>query len=213
MEKGFRNNKGWKDVDFDSFVVQKQDADGKWFAQSFSGHETNKLFMNQGGESFFDMSALAGLDSDADGRSFVLLDYDRDGWQDLILVNSNSPQLEIFHNEMGRRSFGGRSIVFHLIGGNESSEASEEWSNRDALGAVVTVKVAGKTIMRELRCGEGLGAQNSGMLLVGIGENEMIESGEVRWPSGKRQTLDALEAGMLVTIKERGGIAVRTYNR
>ena len=35
------------------------------------------------------------MDSIADGRGFAYFDFDRDGWQDVVLVNSNAPQLEL----------------------------------------------------------------------------------------------------------------------
>ena len=211
MDKEFRESEQWKDVAFENFFVQKKDKDGKWSVQSFSGHETNKLFMSQGGNSFYDLSALAGVDSDADGRAFALFDYDRDGWQDIVLVNSNSPQLEIFHNQMGMRSTEARSIGFRLEGGSDSAVADAEWSNRDAIGALITVHAGGKVFTRELRCGEGLGAQNSDTLVIGIGQNETIDSAKIAWPSGKQQTLESLEPGTIVSVKERGGITIESF--
>ena len=58
--------------------------------------ERNHFFLNMGsGKEFVDISALAGTDSASDGRSFALFDYDRDGWQDIVVVNANQP-LPIF---------------------------------------------------------------------------------------------------------------------
>ena len=68
---------------------------------SFSGKERNKLFLSQQAEQFLDLSALSGLDSPADGRVLSLCDFDRDGWQDMIVANANAPLLNIYRNDIG----------------------------------------------------------------------------------------------------------------
>ena len=59
----------------------------------FSGSERNRLFLNRAGKQFLDVSGLSGVDSPADGRVSVWWDYDRDGRQDLAVINSSSPLL------------------------------------------------------------------------------------------------------------------------
>src|SRR4030095_2940604 len=61
----------------------------KTFAHSLPGDERNHYCANRGGSSFVNISALSGLDNPADSRGFAVLDYDRDGWQDVALVNAN----------------------------------------------------------------------------------------------------------------------------
>jgi len=46
-----------------------------------------RLFLNLGGMKFADVTAEAGLDNPAWGTSAAFLDYDRDGWLDLVIVN------------------------------------------------------------------------------------------------------------------------------
>ena len=65
---------------------------------SHSGHERNRLFLNRAGEQFVDVSGVSGLDDAADGRSFALLDFDRDGWLDIAVVNANAPLLRLYRN-------------------------------------------------------------------------------------------------------------------
>ena len=76
-------------------------ADGKQLRHSFSGHERNHLFLNRDGKRFDDVSVISGLDNIADSRAFVYWDYDRDGWQDIALVNANYPLLNFYRNEIG----------------------------------------------------------------------------------------------------------------
>ena len=75
---------------------------------SLHGSERNHYFANRGGRSFADISALSGLDNPADSRGFAVLDYDRDGWQDIALVNANQPLFNLYHNEMPAAGLQGR---------------------------------------------------------------------------------------------------------
>lgn len=185
-------------------------AAGGGVATSFSGNERNHLFLNIEGNRFRDVSGVSGLDSIADSRSFALLDYDRDGWQDIALVNTNAPFFELFHNEIGAdfesaQSASGRRasemIAIRFVGGNRAAQASE-FSNRDGYGARVVISLGDVDIVREHRCGEGFGAQNSATMTIGIGDRKRADSVMVRWPSGKVQHVSGVEAGSLLTLFE-----------
>jgi hypothetical protein len=171
---------------------------------SQSGKERNHFFLSLGGQQFEDISALAGLDDPADGRSFALLDFDRDGWQDLAVVNANAPLLRLYHNRIARRlpaESRGHWLVVKLVGGNTQAAASEQWSNRDGYGAKVWARTGAQTLLREHLCGQGLAAQNSRLLHFGLGSSEHADL-EVLWPSGRRQSLPQVAAGSKVTFFE-----------
>ncbi|MGY8659122.1 MAG: FG-GAP repeat domain-containing protein, partial [Verrucomicrobiales bacterium] len=72
-----------------------KDKEGKKISNSFSGNERDHLYLNRGGKSFADVSALSGLDLVSDGRSFAYLDYDHDGWLDVAVASANAPQLQL----------------------------------------------------------------------------------------------------------------------
>jgi len=95
---------------------------------SWSGNERNVLFANNHDGTFSEVSGPLGLDFPEDSRSFVLADLDHDGRLEVILKNRNAPQLRVLHNGMKDL---GHSIVFRLRG---------HQSNRDAIGAAVTVE-------------------------------------------------------------------------
>ncbi|MFN0127820.1 MAG: ASPIC/UnbV domain-containing protein [Verrucomicrobiales bacterium] len=175
-------------------------------SHSFSGHETNSLFMNEGGRAFADWSALSRTDSLYDGRGFAYLDYDRDGWVDIALVNSNAPQFELFRNRMGALGATGRAIRVRLVGARRSAEpARERLSPRDGTGAHVVVSVGGRALRREARLGDGFAAQNSQTLLIGIGPRESVDGIAVLWPSGRESRVGTTPAGALVTVHEDAG--------
>ncbi len=126
---------------------------------SFSGHERNHVFLNQGGEDYVEVSGVSGLDHPGDSRAFAVLDYDRDGWSDLAVVNSNAPLFQLYRNQMGEREGAtGGMIAVRFEGGNRSSDANDQWSARDGYGARVLTEIGDRTLLREHRAGEGLAA-------------------------------------------------------
>ena len=170
---------------------------------SQSGHERNHLFLNSRGEQFTDVSGISGLDSPADGRAFVIWDYNRDGWLDLSVVSANMPLLQHYRNRTRRHGAeGGRMIALRFVGGNKSDKGTNSWSARDGYGTRVRCNMADLTIEREHRCGEGLAAQNSATMVIGIGRHREVESLGVHWPSGKVQEHPKVKAGTLVTVYE-----------
>lgn len=172
---------------------------------SFSGNETNKLFMNEGGAAFEDVSGVSGLDDRADGRAFAVFDYDRDGWQDVAVVNANEPALQLFRSRLGdAAATGGNFVAVRLVGGNRTAEPSETVSNRDGYGAQVTVEAGELRILREHRAGDGFAGQNSATLLIGIDDLESAELVAIRWPSGRTSEITNIAAGTLVTAYETG---------
>lgn len=172
-------------------------------SHSFSGHETDSVFYNVEGKQFADLSGVSGMDSIADGRGFAYFDYDRDGWQDVVLVNSNEPQLELFRNRLGDSVKSG-AIRVKLRGGNAGAQPATGVSPRDGYGAHVLLKVNGHELLREHRCGDGFAAQNSATLLIGIGKAAAAEEVRVRWPSGKVTAVGTVPAGATVIVEEAG---------
>ena len=178
-------------------------------SHSFSGHETDSVFYNVEGKQFVDISGVSGMDSIADGRGFAYFDYDRDGWQDVVLVNSNAPQLELFRNRIGDSAKSG-AIRVKFRGGNAGAQPAAGVSPRDGYGAHVLLKVNGHELLREHRCGDGFAAQNSATLLVGIGKAAAAEEVRVRWPSGKITAVGTVPAGSTVTVEEVGAFSIET---
>ena len=67
---------------------------------SIASRQRNVLLRNDGHGGFDDVSGAAGLDLDQDGRSFAVLDLDRDGDPDLaVMAARQAPQLRVFRND------------------------------------------------------------------------------------------------------------------
>ncbi|MCG8425375.1 MAG: ASPIC/UnbV domain-containing protein [Proteobacteria bacterium] len=179
---------------------------------SISGNERNRLFINDRGRWFTELSGLANLDSPADGRIAAIFDYDRDGWSDVGVVSVNSPSLQLFRNRLGDRGPSGRTsrraarrggmIAVRLVGSNRGSKPSPSRSPRDGVGARVDVKLPAQTIRRAHSLGSGLAAQNSAIMRIGIGAHRSAETITVRWPSGVVQTITDVAEGSLLTVYE-----------
>jgi hypothetical protein len=174
----------------------------KILVHSLNGNERNRFFANRAGRSFADLSALSGLDNPADSRGFAVLDYDRDGWLDVALVNANQPLFNLYHNEMPAAGLKGGVIAIRFVGGNKTPGPSREFTCRDGYGARATFDLGDTRIVREHRCGDGWSTQNSATMLVGIGSHLSIPSVSVRWPSGKTVSTQTVPEGTLLTAYE-----------
>ena len=174
----------------------------KVLVHSLNGNERNRYFANRAGRSFADISALSGLDNPADSRGFAILDYDRDGWQDIAMVNANQPLFNLYHNEMGVAGSSGGVIAIRFVGGSRQASPSKGFACRDGYGARVEMDLGDAKIVREHRCGDGWSIQNSATMIVGIGSHTNVVSLTVRWPSGKTTTTKGIPEGTLLTVYE-----------
>ncbi len=174
----------------------------KVLVHSLHGAERNRYFANRGGRTFLDASGISGLDNAADGRGFGILDYDRDGWQDIALVNANQPLFNLYRNEMPAAGMSGGMIALRFVGGSRTPRPEKKYASRDGYGARVSVDLGDATISREHRCGEGWSVQNSATMIVGIGSHKVAKSVSVRWPSGHTVSVASVPEGTLLTVYE-----------
>ncbi len=201
----------WNDTDLTMLLFEERPPEDKekgFLANSFSGNERNRLFF-QGDGNFDEATLVSGADFRQDGRGFVLLDYDQDGFVDMGVVSTQRPRFRILRNTMGDgdQTSANRSVFVNLIGGNDSSEPSTEWSARDAYGATLLVTTGDTQRMYQNSCGEGLSSQNSKWVHIGVGALGAIDRIEVTWPSGKKSVHENIKAGERVTFYETGKAA------
>jgi hypothetical protein len=160
-------------------------ADGTW-----SGFERNVFYANNRDGTFSDVSGVVGLDFLEDGRAFALADFDHDGRQEIFLKNRNAPQLRVLKNQIQNLS---PSIVFGLRGTK---------SNRDAIGAVVTIETEAGRQLRTVQAGSGFLSQHSKELSFGLGESKGPVQATILWPSGSSQRIRDLPANHRIFIEE-----------
>ena len=160
-------------------------SDGTW-----SGYERNVFYANNRDGTFSDVSGVVGLDFVQDGRAFALADFDHDGRLELFLKNRSAPQLRILKNVIEGLP---PSIAFRLQGTK---------SNRDAIGASVTIETASGRQTRTLQAGSGFLSQHSKDVFFGLGETKGPVQASIRWPSGLVQELHNLPINHRIWVKE-----------
>jgi hypothetical protein len=106
------------------------------------------------------------------GRGLAIGDLDNDGRLDAVVLNQNEP-LVYLHNNTEKP---GHYIRFSL-GGTKS--------NRDGVGARITIVYAGRRLMSERIGGGSYQSASDPRLHFGLGTSVEVESVEVRWPSGQ----------------------------
>ena len=167
---------------------------------SIASHQRNVFLRNDGHGGFDEISGALGLDLDQDGRSFAVLDVDRDGDPDLVVMAARqAPQVRIFRNDFGSLppEGGSHAIAVRLAGTK---------SNRDAIGARVTVETDRLRKTRMVQAGSGFLSQCSKELLIGLGPSERIVKLTVDWPSGGTQVITDVPLNTRVSIVEGGGV-------
>jgi len=171
----------------------------------YSGHERNKLFLNLEGRRFLDVSAVSGADSIADSRSWAAIDFDRDGFPDIAVVNANTPLLEFLKNNAKTlTNTPNRFLAVRLEGSNHAASRNPGSSPRTPVGATVTAHHPDvMAVTRTLAAGSGFAAQGSATLLFGLDGHPHADRITVRFPSGQvRELAGPFPAGTLVTVPE-----------
>jgi hypothetical protein len=139
-----------------------------------------QLFKGNGKGFFRDVSKQAGpyFLRPQSGRGAAMGDYDNDGAMD-IAVNHCGEPASLLHNETHSPN---HWIRLQLEG---TRHQSDKGSNRDAIGARVTIKVAGRTLVRHVKGGGSYLSAHDRRLLIGLGSAENVDDIEVRWPNAE----------------------------
>ncbi len=190
----------------------------------------NSVLLNDGGRRFFDAEFLLGVEPrapdkmmrdqftlDCDGadkdnplcrgrtgmltmggaassRSSAIFDVDDDGALDIVVNECNGPPQILMSNLAEKKKI--HFLKVKLIGTT---------SNRDGLGATVKIHAGGRTLTQFYDGKSGYLSQSLIPMYFGLGDATAVESIEVRWPSGIKQSLtDGIAINSLLKITEKG---------
>jgi hypothetical protein len=160
---------------------------------SLGGNQRNVLFRNNGDGTFTEVGYLAGVDTIDDGYMPAFADVNLDGKLDLLVRSCDPgtsqyqyPSLRLYKNQMVDS---GKNLKITLTGDGINS-------NRDAVGAKITVRVGEKIMVREIDTVSGA-SQSEMAAFFGLGENSQVDEVRIDWPSGKVETYQNVGAGSI----------------
>ncbi len=155
-----------------------------------SYRQTNHLFENEAGR-FEDVSAKSGpgfrIAQSFRGAAFA--DYDNDGDVDVLLTALDEPPV-LLRNDSPNP---GNWLQLALTGTR---------SNRDGVGARITVTAGSDTRIRERKGGGSYLSASDPRIHVGLGAATRADRVEIRWPSGTVDVLTDVPANRLIRIRE-----------
>lgn len=182
---------GWSS----SFIDYDNDSDVDIFKTNGAlkhlyGQE-DQMFRNEGNGKFRDISLELGehFHRELVGRGACMGDYDNDGDLDIFIINLNDHCVFLRNNKGNQNNW----ITISLTGTK---------SNRDAVGARVRVTAGGKTQTAQKKSTTGYLSQNDPRMHFGLAGNEVVDRIEIKWPSGKIQTLENIKANQIIDVKE-----------
>lgn len=162
---------------------------------SFAGNEHHRLFRNNGDGTFTEVAYLENADRAEDGYVVAPADLDGDGVVDLVLRNCDPAP---------RRQY---PVVVFLRNTRPADHTLRVTlrgvrDNPDGIGARVSVRVGGRTLVREIRGANGA-AQGEAVATFGLGTASAVDEVEVRWPAGGVQRLGATPEGRVTVAQPR----------
>ena len=175
------------------------------FDSSITYAQTNQLFRNDGDGRFTDVSDRAGAPFQVERvhRGAAFGDVDNDGDIDILVTTVNDVPLLLRNNGTG--GSGGNGGYGSLLVSTEGVR-----SNRNGIGARVTVVTDAQRQRREIRSGYSYLAANDLRAHFGLGASTGVDSVIVDWPSGARDVVTGIEGGQWITIREDAGIVLQT---
>src|SRR5262245_58110265 len=184
------DNDGWKDI----FMVNGHVYPEVEALNANSPYKQERLiFWNLRNGTFLDISAQAGqgiLDRRS-SRGAAVGDLDNDGGLEIVVNNMNDTP-SLLKNYGEKQNW----ILIKTVGSK---------SNRDGIGARVTVVAAGLKQMDEVRSGGSYISQNDLRLHFGIGGATRVERVEILWPSGRKESFENLKANQVAVLEEGKG--------
>jgi hypothetical protein len=185
------DNHGWPDL----FVVNGHvypEVDSNKLGSTY--RESRALYRNLGNGKFKDISTQSGpgITQPAPSRGLAVGDLWNDGRTEAVINNiSDHPMLLVNFAANQNHWLGVR-----LVGTQ---------SNRDGIGARVTVRAASRSWVNEVRSGSSYSSSNDLRLHFGLGQNDKVDAIQVRWPNGRNEIFPGTSADQCVTLKEGSG--------
>ncbi len=159
------------------------------------------IYRNIGNRKFEDVSAKLGraIQKPVVARGMAYADFDNDGDLDLVITANNGPARLLRNDNANQNDV----LRVKLIGTK---------SNRDAIGAKVTLTTSTGVLARMVKGGSSYLSQSELPLTFGLGKpgSNRIVRMQIVWPSGRKDSIVDLKPNQFVTIQEGKGIISAT---
>jgi enediyne biosynthesis protein E4 len=189
------DNDGWPDI----FVANGHiDQDIHRVQLNVTYAMSPQLFRNLGKGNFREVTKRLGNEFTAPrvGRGAAYADVNNDGSLDLLLA-SNNDRSSLLLNVPANDAASLQSLRIKLVGTK---------SNRDGIGAVVTLTAGSDTQSAMLRSGSSYLSASELILTFGLARHTQADSIEIHWPSGRLDRLVDIPAGQTITVTEGSGL-------
>jgi hypothetical protein len=189
------DNDGWPDL----LVVNGHvypEVDKQHLGSNFQ--EPKILYRNNGNGTFTDVSAEAGpgITAATSARGLAIGDLWNNGQLSAVISSMNARPSLLVNQVKSKNHW----IAFRAIGTK---------SNRDGIGARVTLSAGGRVRVDEVRSGSSYSSSSDMRVHFGLGQMDKIEFVEVRWPSGLQERFTGLTVDSIHELKEGTGAAVK----
>ena len=126
------------------------------------------------------------------GRGLATADLFNDGQQDAVISNMSARPSLLVNQKPTQNHW----VELKTVGTR---------SNRDGIGARITLSALGRKLVQEVRSGSTYNSSSDLRVHFGLGAATKIDSIEVRWPSGLTETFAVIQLDSIVTLKEGTG--------
>ncbi len=177
------DNDGWKDI-------YSANGDVDYVGTNSAQHDT--MLKNVDGKTFVDASESLGQDFLRVGyqRGSAFVDLNDDGFLDIAVTSLNEAP-RILRNSAGDTN---RWLMLDLRG---------TVSNRDAIGTTIKLTTAsGRKLYNHVSTSVGFMSSSDRRVHFGLGKDKVVKTIEIKWPSGKVQVLENVEANQFLKIEE-----------
>jgi hypothetical protein len=185
------DNDGWPDLLLVNGHVYPE-VDKQKLGSSYE--EPRILYHNDGSGKFDDISAQAGtgITTPHAGRGLAVGDLWNDGKLSALISNMNAAPSLLVNQVRSPNHW----VAIRTVGTK---------SNRDGIGARISVKSGARTLVDEVRSGSSYSSNNDMRVHFGLGTVPKIDWIDVRWPSGLVERFEDVSSDRILTLKEGSG--------
>jgi hypothetical protein len=180
------DNDGWKDI-----FVSRGDVQSLAMAERRTIDQPNTVFRNIPRGKWSALTEEAGFAAQPPRRhrGSAFGDFNHDGKLDVVVTALSAPA-EIWMNDSPN--------VNHWL----ELALQGTKSNRDGIGAEIRITAGGQTQFNHVTTASGYASSSAGPVHFGLGSAAAVDEIEIRWPSGKKQTLRQAPVDRILKVRE-----------